>query len=252
MAELRIPVRHEPTLLTEPVIQHGNQRLYQPEAFDDPHISPEDRACMQSTRLWMENFLMSAHVKKGKPRAICPFIQPAMENGLLYFSVLRLPMPNSLQGLYTAMVPFRDLLLQLPPQEGPLADLKSFIVLVPEASPTVMEGLMAIDSPHPLKTDWLEAGVMVGQFYPTCPFRAAWNWKVLLHQSPVPFFVVRPLIAQDWQFLHRQPLWQEIYFKRFGAVPSLVPLSWSQRMKALPLKWEQLSAQMLRKIALFS
>lgn len=201
--------------------------IYLPGMVKDPilyDIPDQDIEPLQKALGWTESFIIKSHPQYGLKKAVCPFVKPSMDINLLYMAVLRVDNPESLDELYTEMNVYRDMFLKMGPIPEHMRILRCFMLLLPDTPGHLLDDLM--ETPRPdtgesLKTEWLRHGIMMGQFYPACPFKSTLNAKLKTHQSPVPFYAVRPFIESDWRFLRYNEVWKAIYKARYGE-PSFV------------------------------
>jgi hypothetical protein len=53
-----------------------------------------------------------------------------------------------------------------------------------------------------LKPQFVNRGIMVGQFYAGCPESGLWNDSFLALESPMPLLAIRNMVPSDFPFLH--------------------------------------------------
>jgi hypothetical protein len=66
------------------------------------------------------------------------------------------------------------------------------------------------------KTQFVERGLMLGQFYPGCPHPGLWNPNYHPLDAPAAMLVVRTMVATDYPFLTDRADWFEAYITRLA------------------------------------
>ena len=96
--------------------------------------------------------------------------------------------------------------------------LRCLIVVIPN-----LEGcklLEATDSARPIRNEFLNQGVFVGEFFPSHSFAATFHPKLQALWSPAPMLVLRPFLESDWRSVSRVPEWRATYRSLFGEPPA--------------------------------
>jgi hypothetical protein len=125
----------------------------------------------------------------------------------------------------------RDWFLELEPQHGPQAQLKTLLLLLPDVAaadaPAVIDETQRL-----LKPAFVRNGLMIGQFHPGPPDAPGlWNEAFRPLHSPVPLLAIRHMVASDLPFLIDDPAFRAAYLDRFA---DAVPRQYRDRLAALP------------------
>ena len=167
-------------------------------------------------RDWVMRFLCRPHAQLGREGAVCPFTAPSMRKKLFWMTAYRgerIPLAEAQEVLMR----YRDWFLELEPKAQPDANLKTILILFPdmttEQAPDVVDRLQ-----HELKPDFVERGLMIGQFHPECPEGGLWNPDFRPLQSPVPLLAIRNMVASDKAFLRHDKNLMDRYSRRFPAL----------------------------------
>ncbi|MEM1297447.1 MAG: DUF6875 domain-containing protein [Verrucomicrobiota bacterium] len=195
--------------------------LYLSQDCDDPmkldQLTANEREALVKSRDWVADFPTRKVVKFGRKEAICPFVEPAIHRKTMHFAIAQLSAPNNIEAIDGELRRFADIFNELEPTTMPAAMTKAVVVIFPETTGQFL--LDATDASRDLKGDMLEAGILVGEFFPSCPFASTFDPKLFALRSPVPMYVLRSFIETDWRFIAQVESWREIYRERFGEPP---------------------------------
>ncbi|MFR9676893.1 DUF6875 domain-containing protein [Streptomyces sp. TR02-1] len=164
---------------------------------------------------WLRNSVAAPHPDLGRRGAICPFIEPALDAAALRAYTYPLPAGNPPQvpELVAMLGRAREVFADLPHPERPGAHA-ALIVLLPDLTPSQWP---LVDRVHAAaKNDFVERGLMLGQFHPDCRAPAVHNPSFPVNRSPIPLLAIRRMRPHDLRFLHTDPDWFAHYAQRFG------------------------------------
>lgn len=189
---------------------------------------------------WVENFLTKSDEKLGRDGPVCPFVQPAMDRGILWMGSCGLSNDAEVEEVRSAILPYREILTSCPPLEGSDADYvyKAVLIVLPKLH--CREGFELVDrAQQVLKPDFVPHGLMVGQFHPFCEEPGVRNELFRPLKCPVAMLVLRYMTRYDLPFL-AAPAYFNAYKARFGDdVPErLLPL-FEQALLVAETKEEQ-------------
>lgn len=198
------------------------RRLIFPEECVDPVAlsqMPEDlRDAVTETHDWITNFVTQRVNKHGRREAICPFVEPSLQREAMFLSIATPDQPNEIASIDRELRHFSRIFHELEPKAMPAAIVKTVVAIFPQTrGPLLLE---ATDASRDLKGDLLEDGILVGEFFSTCPFATTFNPRLYALRSPRPMYVLRSFIDTDWRFIAQVPRWREIYRARFGDPPA--------------------------------
>jgi hypothetical protein len=183
-----------------------------------PHLRPF-RAHARRILRWARAYLCRPHPALGREGPVCPYTEPSLQRGLFWLAFH--PGADPPPGEVSAVVlRYRDWFLELEPVEEREGEYGAILLLFPQLDPA--RAPLVIDRVQSaLKSSFVAAGLMIGQFHAGCGEPALWNPDFRPLRSPVPLLVVRRMVRTDAAFLTRRAEWLQAYLRRFGdAVPS--------------------------------
>jgi hypothetical protein len=180
-----------------------SHELVSGEAAQDSHV-------LRQITAWAMQYLASSHPDLGRGGEVCPWVRPSFQAGRLYLSVLHAPDMERVEETFLGL---RQTFLEMDPREGREAQLKAFLVVLPD---TGGDAGRVVDALHErLKPHFVEAGLMLGEFYSTCEKRGLRNPLFYPLRSPVPLLVIRCMTAIDIAFLSESKRFIDSYFRVF-------------------------------------
>lgn len=195
------------------------REIFTPEdcGADSQQLPDEHAEAIRETNDWVTNFITKRVDKQGRREAICPIVEPSLQKKAMFYAIAKPEEPNEIASIDRELRHFVDLFHALEPREMPAAIVKAVVAIFPETrGPLLLE---ATDPKRDLKGDLLEAGILVGEFFSSCPFAATFNPRLFALRSPHPMFVLRSFIDTDWRFIAQVDRWRELYHDRFGDPP---------------------------------
>jgi hypothetical protein len=198
--------------------------LLQPaDARDDPDGWPaEASAALPAARIifdWARDYLSRPHPDLGRPGPVCPYVPRSLRSADFWVTAHHGARPV-LGELVQTILLYRDWFVRLEPRHGRGAQLKTILVLFPDVT-TADAPLLVDRAQELLKTEFVRAGLMVGEFHPGPPSAPGlWNKAFRPLHSPVPLLAIRHMVPTDLPFLTGTPEHLAAYLARFGhAVP---------------------------------
>jgi GGDEF domain-containing protein len=163
---------------------------------------------------WARDFLAKPHPKLGREGPVCPWVEESLSSDLFFVTSER-TVPLERDRIRSLIVAHRDAFLSMEPRTGRTSLLKTILVLFPdvgaEAAPDVIDSLQL-----ELKPQFVEEGLMFGQFHPRCEVPGMRNPAFRPLQSPVAMLVIRHMVLTDLLFLLDDEAYLEAYLRRFG------------------------------------
>jgi len=132
---------------------------------------------------------------------------------------------------------YRDWFGRLEPVSGHRAQLKTILILFPDVATADAPGLVD-HTQQLLKTEFVRAGLMVGEFHPGPPQAPGlWNEDFRPLRSPVPLLAIRHMVPSDLPFLTADAGHLAAYLARFsGEIP---PSCQARLAQAMPVHENQ-------------
>jgi hypothetical protein len=173
----------------------------------EPHREP-----LAETLRWSERFLVSSHPELGRTGPVCPYTAPSLRKDLFYFAV---PVDDG-TGLDMSAVVSR-----LRYWHGRLSaglstadrELLALLVVLPHLDHEDSRELDELQ--RKAKDEFVAAGLMIGQFHPSCPEPGLWSRTFRPLRSPIPLLAVRELLVFDLPFLDCEAHLDQ-YLRRFA------------------------------------
>ena len=162
-------------------------------------------------RIWLAQNLTQPDPALGRPGPICPYIAQSISKRMLW--VGRVTGPAITKDDMIAVVDdVYDLYQQFMRSDGHQRDHRAILTVFTQLHDTAL-----IDEIQALrKTQFVERGLMLGQFYPGCPHPGLWNPNYHPLDAPAAMLVVRTMVATDYPFLTDRADWFEAYITRFA------------------------------------
>lgn len=179
-------------------------------------LDPEVAGAVTDCARWTATYPLQRVKKRHREEAICPMMAPALAARSVYFSARRvsdreLPLESLDTILREAAVVFEEKIVSRDPR------LRCLVLVLPGVRGGRL--LEATDPARAIKNELLQRGILVGEFFPGCPFATTFNPRLFALRSPAPMYVLRSFIESDWRFICQVPAWQRTYRARFGEPP---------------------------------
>ncbi|WP_198347981.1 DUF6875 domain-containing protein [Plantactinospora sp. KBS50] len=190
------------------------------EVADGRLIGPEQLPALREIATWAERFLTYGHPDLGRQGPVCPYTRPSLNRRLFHLTCLDRDLHDD--SVPETLLGYRDLHRELAAElrEEDRQFLTILIVLprVDRSDPEPLNRLQAR-----LKTDFVQEGLMIGQFHPECAEPGLWNRDFRPLHSPVPLLAIRHMVAFDLPFLQASQQHLEAYLATFApAIPTAV------------------------------
>lgn len=164
---------------------------------------------------WARTYLSRPHEHLGRRGNVCPYVTTSMDRGQFYLSVYP-GRPTDPAAVADALRPFRDWFLSIAPRELFSSQFSTILILFPDLAPHEVD--LIIDSTQEaLKSDYVEQGLMIGEFHNGPPNKAGlWNPAFLPLRSPVPLLAIRHMVPSDFPFLRGEREHVLSYLRQFA------------------------------------
>ncbi len=186
-------------------------------------ITPKLNKIATEIIAWARSFLVPEHGdmirpfgNKGEKKAgpVCPFIEPSLENDSFYL-VFHPEINGKSQGdVEECLETYIELFKEMEPYSEERQHLKSLLIVFPDIPKDRFQVLTKAFSK--LKPRFVENGLMLAPFYPTCDDRSIHNKRLLTSQTPYPLIALRHMAKHDILFLGGDKGWFNHYNTRFG------------------------------------
>ncbi|CRK62221.1 FIG01131493: hypothetical protein [Alloactinosynnema sp. L-07] len=180
------------------------------------------RAHLRTILDWARQYLTRPHESLGRKGSVCPFVQASIDRRKFYLTVYP-GRPQDPVEVAAALLPYRDWFLELAPRTQPASQLTTILVLFPDLFPGDVDAMID-GSQDALKKDYVERGLMIGEFHDGPPDKGGlWNPDFRPLSSPVPLLAVRHMVPTDFPFLRDDRDHALAYLRQFASqVPATV------------------------------
>ena len=188
-----------------------------------PILQPVSAQDVKQLLIWIEEFICEPHPDLGRTGAVCPFVLPSLERGILSMAFHYEIDGNSVEAVKCTVSDYGAEFLRLPFASERERGLLALLVVfpnIPEGSAGVIDFLHA-----ELKPQFVQRGLMLGQFHLNCTAPAAHNPFFRAFVSPFPLFAIRYMSYHDILFLSEEEQWFAEFYFRFGSKYELGQIS---------------------------
>ncbi|MEU9048078.1 MULTISPECIES: DUF6875 domain-containing protein [unclassified Kitasatospora] len=193
----------------------GALRLFSAERIDAGGAAAHPEAV--EVLAWARRFLTTAHPDLGRSGPVCPYTQPSLRRGLFHIAVPDGSDSGDGGGDLPALVGelrarYEELLAELSEESD--RELLTVLLVLPGLDRTDSTALD--EAQRKAKDEFVEQGLMIGQFHPGCEEPGLWNRSFRPLRAPVPLLAVRKLLVFDLPFLTGDEAHLNHYLARFA------------------------------------
>lgn len=211
--------------------------------FDTPKLyRASDIATQKSTSSslgvtldWVENFLGKPHDELGRKGPVCPFVPTSLALNHIWFAEIK-DEAVGFQSICNIITKFREVFLSTEPRNQPAAMNKALLVVFPHITE---KGAALVDKVQAkLKDDFVDKGLMLGEFHPTNNSSGLRNPEFRPLRSPIPMLAIRHMVDSDLPFLIKEsypPTLRRLYIKAYlkNLYQSLSPPKFDEALESL-------------------
>ncbi|HYW09472.1 MAG TPA: hypothetical protein VE913_21100, partial [Longimicrobium sp.] len=151
-------------------------RLYLVELpdFRAEPLAPELRENMEplvAIVRWAMEYLCSPHPELGRAGAVCPFTSPSIRRNLFFLTVMRGADLGAAE-VDDVVRRYRDWFMEMEPRDPRQAQYKTINILFPDVPRSAWSTLIEAAQER-LKPEYVPHGIMIGEFHPGPPDKAA-------------------------------------------------------------------------------
>jgi hypothetical protein len=176
------------------------------------------------TTAWIKSFLARPHQDLGRPGPVCPFVPGAISQDTIWLACVPEGRGDR-QAIVDIIGHYRDLFLELEPKTGDSAMMKAMVIVFPNV-PSDDAGVID-EVQFELKSQFVEAGMMIGEFHERNDGGGLRNPDFRPLRSPIPSLAIRFMVETDLPFMNR-PLYAPVvragfirsYIRRLGTTIS--------------------------------
>lgn len=161
---------------------------------------------------WCVEYLCNPHPHVGRSGVVCPWSPPAMKRKTFWLTEF-LTNDRALKDIEEGILDLIPLFKERAPQHGDGTQFKTIVAFFPDIHPAEDVALFH----QRLKPYFLNAGLMLGEFFPDCNKAGLRNSKFHPLRSPIPLLVVREMLEFDIAFLSDHDDHIASYLRRHGS-----------------------------------
>lgn len=176
---------------------------------------------MEIVERWLNEFLASSHPDLGRPGKVCPFVGPSIGQGMM--RIKQSGAEPTTDEMRVLLENEKDIFLseQSSTDSSALIYASRIIVMSEfstEAHAKTMDEIQAF-----MKVDFMNNGLMIGQFHPYRETPGLHNKDFFPHKCPAFCFAIRHMIQSDHVFVSQSLSGERVraasdaFLKRFGA-----------------------------------
>ncbi|MFH8282506.1 DUF6875 domain-containing protein [Streptomyces antibioticus] len=170
-------------------------------------------SALDTVDTWLTEYISASHPEIGRTGPICPFVSPSRKNRTMEIR-LRLVGPAPSRELVEEIARSSLREYELTTWQGRNPMLQAMAVVLPDLR---SEDTALLDQAQArVKDDFVERGLMIGQFHENCEVTAARNPRFAVSRAPVPVLAIRAIALHDVFFLSDRPHWFAKYREKFG------------------------------------
>lgn len=171
-----------------------------------------EKNALQDTMGWVHDFLCKPNLNMGREGIVCPFTPSSLNKGLFWITFCR-EQPVTMNSALTLILELRDWFLEKTLTNKGNKMFHTILILFPNRGKDNSHIIEKIQKN--LKMDFVQNGLMVGQFYQDCEESGLWNSDFKPLQSPIPMIAIRNMVPSDFPFLSNNKEFVESYMKLF-------------------------------------
>ncbi|MDJ0594138.1 MAG: hypothetical protein QNJ72_29880 [Pleurocapsa sp. MO_226.B13] len=194
------------------LVSYGNQeKIISPNTYLKKGI--KTRVCpYHKFTDWIKNFIIRPNILLGREGSVCPYVSCSLKKQLFFCTVYS--GDTSQNTIEEKLLQYRDWFLEFEVKPKQNEVFKTFVILLANIldrdTPKFMKTIHTR-----LKTEFVSKGLMLGEFFPGYSQEGLWNPKFSPLSSPLPLFVIRYMVANDYYFLKDNKLFFELYLHFF-------------------------------------
>lgn len=175
---------------------------------------------------WARSYLVSPSPDLGRRGPVCPYTQPALQRDLFYLATSTgADVQDAVDCLRTW---YETVASAMPAADRELLTVLLVLPHLDPVDPTPLDDLQ-----REAKDDFVDNGLMIGQFHPACEAPGLWNPHFRPLRAPIPLLAIRKLVVFDLPFLMDNRNHLDSFLRRFAPdIPSRVRSQLTARLTA--------------------
>jgi hypothetical protein len=166
---------------------------------------------------WAHTYLMAENSQVQRPygsQEICPYVAQSIKCDSFYMVFHPEVNGQRDEPIQRIMLDYISEFKETPPFDPNDKLKKALLVVFPEMP---QDRTFVLDIVHSkIKTRFVQAGLMVGQFHSNCEDRGVYNRSFRISTSPYPLIAIRSMAIHDIIFIRDNEEWFKAYNIRYG------------------------------------
>lgn len=172
-------------------------------------LSTDASKALRDVALWCEDFLNRPHPGVGRTGEVCPWTKHTLELGTLLLAPVASDDAAEVDAIVLGLL---ETFASTEPTRGADAAFRAIVAVFHRLSREA-EADFIVAAHTRLKPAFLDRGLMLGEFYPTCPKPGLRNPTFRPLRAPVPLLVIRQMVEPDIEFLLDQDEFVAAYLR---------------------------------------
>ncbi|NEW58267.1 hypothetical protein GV794_21825 [Nocardia cyriacigeorgica] len=160
---------------------------------------------------WIEDYLIRPHQSLGRTGAVCPFVKQAVKGHTIWTAFVSGDTDPTVEAMQDMVDDAMDIYIDLIDTDNN-TPLHTVVTIFPDLTDCRL--IEAVQSAR--KSQFVQRGLMLGEFYPGCQQTGLWNKDFFPLDSPMPMLVVRKMMKSDFPFLASSPEWLYAYLSQYA------------------------------------
>jgi hypothetical protein len=180
-------------------------------------LTPKNLEIANEILQWARDFLMPENKSTRRPvgsQSVCPFVRASVENNSFYMEFHDEVTGQSEEQIERIMLECIRRFGRLGPYGDSDKLKKALLVVFPNLPETQANVLDLVHTN--IKNEFVQNGMMVGQFHPRCEERGLYNPAFKVSVCKYPLIAMRHMALHDILFLGHNQEWFNCYNLRFG------------------------------------
>jgi hypothetical protein len=182
-------------------------------------LAESDLDALRAVADWIKTFVALPNKDLGRSGPVCPFVPGALERKTLWLAAEQIA-DRSVADVVELITGYQRVFLAAQPSEDD-ENHKAIVVVFTDLSADRAQKLFANVQEEIAVTSYVNDGFEMGGFYRGKEATAVYNASFRPFTSPVPFFLIRQAVVDDWKFFLDNEDWLPFWAERYGGSGAL-------------------------------
>jgi Domain of unknown function (DUF6875) len=182
-------------------------------------LAASDLDALRAVADWIKTFVALPNKDLGRSGPVCPFVPEALERKTLWLAAEQVA-DRSVAEVVELITEYQRVFLAAQPPEDD-ENHKAIVVVFTDLSADRAQKLFANVQEEIAVASYVNEGFEMGGFYRGKEATAVYNASFRPFTSPVPFFLIRQAVVNDWKFFLDNEDWLPLWAERYGGSGAL-------------------------------